>query len=191
MNITKSSHFARNFATESDILLHEIAHIVVSEYYRISVLRLHFDPENEFYKIDTDGQQLTNIQNKIAGGEPLKKYKKYVRKHSHILLAGEVLNRTYEYGWELDSHDIYSIQNTPEGKQTLDISSDLFTFSELADETLIILKNKIARINSLYEILYHETKKSKIVNIPPPEPQATIPRSLWNILTQWIRSLCH
>lgn len=177
-------------ADERDILLHEIAHIVVSEYYKIPVQQLHFDTDNDIYKTDTDGKWLKDVQEKIDAGESLKKHKQSVRKAAHLLLAGEVFNCTYDYG-ELDTQDLLYIQTTPEGEKAQNISSTLFTFSKLASETLTILKKQSVRINSLYEILHHETAKSKIVNIPPPEPPTTIVQSLRSKMNKWLRLPFH
>lgn len=185
----KTAHFDRNFITERDILLHEIAHIVVSEYYKIPVLRLHFDPPNSIHKIDTDDPKGEFIKNKILSGTPPKRYKRDLQKRFHIRLAGEVFVHACDYDFELDMCDINAIQNTPEGQQVINMSSNMFNFNKLAYETLKILKKRTERINYLYEILLHETAKSKIVKIPPPEQQATIHQYFYCKMIQLFRSL--
>lgn len=191
MNNVKITHFDKSIATIRDILLHEIAHIVVCEYYKIPVLRLHFDPPHGDIKIDTDDPKNDCIKNEILKGTPPKKYKKDLRKRFHIRLAGEVFNHSYEYGFQLDDTDIQLIKATTEGRQTLEMATNLLDFQKLASDTLIILKKRIVRIHHLYEILLPELKKSKIVNIPPPEQPTTILQSLWNTMIELSRPLFH
>lgn len=166
--ITKSTRFNKSAATPRDILLHEIGHIVLSEYSKIKATRLHYYPRApNLTRIETDDPLLPIIQNIDANDKKMmRKYKPQIKNRLMIRLAGEVLNASYDYSFEIDDVDICNIRATPDGSLAYNmVLAAGLNYEETIYKTLKILKKRRRRISYLFDYYTPIVADKSIVDI--------------------------
>lgn len=170
--ITKSTRFKKSAATPRDILLHEIGHIILCEYSKIKAARLHYYSQApNLNRIETDDPLLPIIQNIKTDDKPMmRKYKTQIKNRLMIRLAGEVLNASYDYSFEIDDVDIYNIQATPDGSLAYGmVLAAGLNYEETIYKTLRILKRRKRRVSYLFDYYTPIVANKSIVDILQPK----------------------
>lgn len=172
--MNKITRFNKSIATDNDVLIHEIGHIVLSEYSKIKTSQLHYFPRTTNSKITTNDPILHIIQDiDVTDKKMMSKYRTPIQNRLMTLLAGEVINAAHNYNYQIDATDIRNISYTPDGDKAYKmIRSAGFNYEKIIHKTLKILKKRKKRTLYLFDHFAPIVVYKAIVDIPQPSTQS-------------------